>query len=379
MELVTSPVAVSTNDVEASLHNDVTKELDKQESVEDFIKSKPVFMVSKSTCPFCFELKRTLQSYGVNYEVVEIDKLPAMASIQKDLKEKYGQSTVPLLFLKGELVGGCMHVKELEHSGEFQRVISPFLSMDVPIEDRVSRFTFLYFPETVNKLVVRAVGLLSMIYCILCVAFFKRRGTRYAVLGLAIDFFLRVIFGSGSSPIGMVGAALMAPFPPVFSAGPPKQFAACCGTFMSALAAALLLSGQELGGTIVIGMLIMPTGLEGVFDFCLGCWMFGIAISLNIIPPSIYRPYLNHFPAKKWAQAFSTDTTVQYEAVPSTHVMLPGQVWNCAHGYMPLLIRSLTCYLCRFLTSRPRSAPWTSFAKTASRLRPSYRTCTPRT
>jgi len=117
----------------------------------------------------------------------------------------------------------------------------------------------------------------------------------------------------------------MAPFIPVYSAGAPKQFAACCGTFMSVLSAGLLLGGQELAGTIVIGALIFPAGLEGFFDFCLGCWMFGIAISLNIIPPTVYRPYLNYYPAKKWAQQFSTDTSVTYEAVPSTHVMIPGQ------------------------------------------------------
>ena len=329
MELVSVPVGESENninDIEAALNCDVTSKLEGKESAEELIKSKPVVMLSKSTCPFCFELKRTLQSYGVNYEVAELDLLPSMTSIQKDLLEKYGVSTVPLLFLKGELIGGCMQVKELEHSGEFQRLISPYLTFDVPPEKRVARFTILYFPETVNKLVVRATGLLSMLYCIFCVAFFDRRGTRYAVLGLAIDFVLRIIFGSGSSPIGMIGAAFVSRFKPIYSAGAPKQFAACCGAFMSILAAALLLAGQELAGTIVIGALIFPTGLEGIFDFCLGCWMFGIAISLNIIPPSVYRPYLNIFPAKKWAQNFSTDTSVKYEAVASTHVMTPGQV-----------------------------------------------------
>jgi hypothetical protein len=55
--------------------------------------------------------------------------------------------------------------------------------------------------------------------------------------------------------------------------------------------------------------------------------MFGIAISLNLIPASIYRPYLNYYPAKKWAQHFSTgDASGVYQAVPSTHVLMPGQV-----------------------------------------------------
>jgi glutaredoxin 3 len=276
MQMVSKSVVVSNeepcdSDIEsADLQRDVTNTLLQGENnVEDLIKSQPVVMISKSTCPFCFELKRTLQTYGVSYDVAEINLLPGMQSIQKDLKAKHGICSVPLLFLNGELVGGCTYVKELEHSGEFQRLISPFVTSNVPKEERVARFAFLYFPETVNKLVVRVVGLLSMLYCILCVVFYDRSGTKYAVLGLAVDFVIRVVFGSGGSPIGMVGAAIVAPFDPIFSAGAPKQFAACCGTFMSVLAAALLLAGEQLAGTVVIGMLVMPTGLEGIFDFCL--------------------------------------------------------------------------------------------------------------
>ena len=316
---------VQVKDEEAALHLDVTSTLENKDSAEELINSKPVVVISKSTCPFCFELKRTLRSYGVYYEVAEIDLVPSMSNIQKNLLEKYGVCSVPLLFLNGELIGGCTKVKELELSGEFQRKIHPFVTADVPAENRVNRFTLLYFPETVNKRVVRAVGVLTALYCIFCVAFFNRPATKYAVLGLAIDFLLRIIFGSGFSPVGMVGAALVAPFDPIFAAGAPKQFAACCGFFMSALSAALLLSGQELGGTIVVGMLIFPASLEGVFDFCLGCWMFGMAIDYNLIPASIYRPYLNYFPAKKWAHEFSSGKKKFAEATTS-HVLMPGQV-----------------------------------------------------
>lgn len=332
VELASSSVSMVDPDIETSLHTDVTKSLEGLETAEGLIKHNPVVVISKSTCPFCFELKRTLHTYGVNYVVAEIDRLPSMKSIQKDLKEKYSVSTVPLLFLNGELVGGCMKVKELEHTGEFQHQIFPFVTGDVPVEERLKRYTLLLFPETVNKHVVRATGLLTTLYCIFCVIFFEREGTKYAVLGLALDFLLRLVFGSGSSPVGMVGAAMATPFNPVLAAGPPKQFAALCGLCMSGLSATLLLSGQRLAGTIVVGALILPAGLEGIFDFCLGCWMFGIAISFNLISPAVYRPYLNIFPAKQWAHDFSTDSSVKYDPVPPTHVPVPGQV-----GTSPLL------------------------------------------
>lgn len=328
MEMTARDQAVPVEEIlvdEDALVNDATEAL-KSTNLATFIQNnKGVVMISKSTCPFCFELKRTLQSFGVHYTVAEADKTGKINEICKEMHAAYEMNTFPLLIIDGVKVGGCTDCKSFEFSGDFQTKLAPFVTRSVPPEKRHPCFTILHFPETVNNWAVRATGLLSMIYAVLCTAFWKHRATKWAVLGLAIDFTLRIVFGGPASPIAMLAAALVSPIPPVLVPGPPKQFAACCGWFMSALSAALFLSGQSLGGVIVIGALIGPTGLEGLADFCLGCWMFGYAIEFGCVPASIYRPYLNSFASKAWAWNFTHDYSVKYPEMSNAHVLLPGQ------------------------------------------------------
>lgn len=94
---------------------------------------------------------------------------------------------------------------------------------------------------------------------------------------------------------------------------------------MSCFSAGLFLGGQRLGGVIVLGCLILPTSLEGFYDFCLGCWMFGWGIRLGLIRPSIYRFYLVMMEDRKWTYDFMHNT----ENIPRTenaHYLLPGQI-----------------------------------------------------
>jgi glutaredoxin len=271
MELVrTATIPVEDNFVsEDALVSDETEAF-KASSVKDFISTRQgVVMISKSSCPFCLELKRTLLSFGVHYTVVEADKTGKINTVCKEMHELYGMSTFPLLIIDGTKVGGCTDCKTFEFNGEFQTKLAPYITKDVPPEVKHPCFNILFFPETVNNWAVRSTGTLSMIYAILCTAFWNHRATKWAVLALAIDYTLRIIFGGPGSPIGMIGAALVARIPPDLAAGPPKQFAACCGWFMTTLSAALYLSGQPIGGAVMIALLIPPAGMEGLLDFCL--------------------------------------------------------------------------------------------------------------
>ena len=337
MEMVSKPV-----DPEAACCTDIT-ENDLNLSVTELVERHVVMLFSKSSCPFCFGLKQLLDTYGVHYSVLEIDKTGKAKQYQQQLFEKGGERTVPQLFVDGSKVGGCTASKELQLTGDFQIKIAPYVTKDVVPEKRIKAFNYLFFPETVNSHVVRATGTLSMIYAVLCVGFYNHRATKWAVLGIAIDYFLRIIFGSASSPIGMAGTLLASPLKPVFVAGQPKQFAACCGFFMTALSAALYLSGQQLGGVIMIALLIPPAGMEGILNFCLvrvppflppslltipcavqGCWMFGLAIDFKLIPPTIYEPYINYRALRSWAYHFNNDG-VTYPVATNEHVLLPGQ------------------------------------------------------
>ena len=47
-----------------------------KETIDQKISSKPVFMVSKSSCPYCVMAKQVLERYNIpaeNIEIMEID------------------------------------------------------------------------------------------------------------------------------------------------------------------------------------------------------------------------------------------------------------------------------------------------------------------
>jgi len=81
--------------------------------IDDYITKNNVFIFSKTTCPFCAEVKNLFKSLGVEVQVLELDNDPEGAEVQAALAEKTGQRTVPNIFINGEHVGGASDVKKL--------------------------------------------------------------------------------------------------------------------------------------------------------------------------------------------------------------------------------------------------------------------------
>jgi hypothetical protein len=54
---------------------------------------------------------------------------------------------------------------------------------------------------------------------------------------------------------------------------------------------ALFHNGNEIAGSVVIGMLLGAAALEAFLNFCLGCVFFGLGIQLGLIPDTVYRIY----------------------------------------------------------------------------------------
>jgi len=187
-----------------------------------------------------------------------------------------------------------------------------------------TRLGLLWFPETVNAHVARLTSLLSAIVCILCIGFYQRPVTTWPVLALAIDYLLRMVYGANHSVVGSCAAMLLANKTPRFVCGPPKQFAAMCGLFFATFAAGFYIGGMPSGGAVLLGLLTGAALLEGVFDFCVGCWMFSLAISFKMVSPAVYSPNLNLVPHMKWAYDFSKQAYNAPRAV-NEHVLLPGQ------------------------------------------------------
>lgn len=292
--------------------------------VAELVAAHPVIMFSKSSCPFCAELKRTHLSYGVTFAVFEIDGSQSTSEIQIALKQRSGISTVPNLFIKGESVGGCTDVKALEHSGKFLGLIAPYIGKEVAKSSELTSLGLLWFPETVNAHVVRLVAVFNFVYCLLCTIFYDWSATKWAVLALLCDTFARFAYGSHVSILGMVATAYLSRVPPRYTAGPPKQFAAFCALLLSTFATGLYLGGHQVGGAVVIIILGAFAFSEAVFDFCFGCFFFSYGIANGYFSPAVYRPYLNLVEDRKWAYNYMNEKRT-FPVATNEHVLLPGQ------------------------------------------------------
>lgn len=214
-----------------------------------------------------------MRCHKVNFVVVEVNLSSETSAIQKVLHEISTISTVPILFVDGKSIGGCNYTKMLEFRGDLVRPLASYMHslrgdveagadttqevQALPEPDvEVLQSTLFYFPDVVNNHIVQITGLLTATIAILCTIFYHNPVTPWVVLALAIDFFLRFIYGSTHSLLGTIANAI-AVFvgAPVWTAGPPKQFAALVGTGFATFAAGLFLGHQPVGGAVVIALL----------------------------------------------------------------------------------------------------------------------------
>ncbi len=95
------------------------------EEIKKEISENPVLLYAKGTkemprCGFSAATVQILSSYGIDFKVIDVlsnfDKKEA-------LKEVSGWPTIPQLYVKGELVGGCDITRELHESGELKNIL----------------------------------------------------------------------------------------------------------------------------------------------------------------------------------------------------------------------------------------------------------------
>lgn len=91
-----------------------------KEKVQALIKNKPVFIASKSYCPFCTKTKNTIGSITKETYILELDNESDGAEIQDALFEITGQKTVPNVFIGGEHIGGNSDVQALQSQDKLE-------------------------------------------------------------------------------------------------------------------------------------------------------------------------------------------------------------------------------------------------------------------
>jgi len=101
--------------------------------IDSSIKENEVMLFMKGTpeapaCGFSMRTSGALNALGVRYAALDILPDPR---IREELSGLSGWPTIPQLFVKGELVGGCDIVVEMYENGE----LAELLGVDMPEEE----------------------------------------------------------------------------------------------------------------------------------------------------------------------------------------------------------------------------------------------------
>jgi len=96
-----------------------------KEQIIEEIKNTPIILYIKGTkerpmCGFSASVVNILNAHSVVYQDVNILEDP---EIRVRLSEYSNWPTIPQLFVKGELVGGCDIVMELESKGKLKEIL----------------------------------------------------------------------------------------------------------------------------------------------------------------------------------------------------------------------------------------------------------------
>ena len=242
--------------------------------VDGLIQSNSVVIIAKSWCPFCRDAIQFLsQQVGVQVHVLNVDTLPDGdgTTVLRHLQSATNHSTVPLIYIKGEFVGGCDAIKAMHDKGELQKLVHELVqhkratgtdrlaTAQLVAVQRLSACNPLFwFPNTINNRVVRLTGVQVCVCSLLSCIFHTELWAHYLAVFLLVDFTIRMTVGSFLSPLGMVATLLTSPFEPVFKPGPPKQFAAFCGVMFSLFGTIFYFvdfEGHRIVGAIFMGML----------------------------------------------------------------------------------------------------------------------------
>mmetsp|Transcript_13310 Transcript_13310/g.20191 ORF Transcript_13310/g.20191 Transcript_13310/m.20191 type:complete len:200 (+) Transcript_13310:61-660(+) len=97
-----------------------TKHQDVLKLMEDLKAAYPVFLLSKSTCPFCKRAKILLNGLEAKFTTIELDPLSPEEKliVQTHMKETTGAGSVPRVFIGGHCIGGFSETQRNLWMGE---------------------------------------------------------------------------------------------------------------------------------------------------------------------------------------------------------------------------------------------------------------------
>lgn len=87
---------------------------EKVEKLRNTINNAAVLIFSKSYCPYCQKVKERFNNLKIPYGSLELDLKKNGAEYQAMLKDITGRTSVPLVFFRGDFLGGCDDVMAID-------------------------------------------------------------------------------------------------------------------------------------------------------------------------------------------------------------------------------------------------------------------------
>ena len=75
-------------------------------------------------CPYCRRARALLDSKGVTYEVLDVERNP---QLWQEIAERTGRDTIPQIFIGAQHVGGCDDLLALDARGALDALLQPYL------------------------------------------------------------------------------------------------------------------------------------------------------------------------------------------------------------------------------------------------------------
>ena len=72
-------------------------------------------------CPYCRWARALLDSKGVEYQVMDVDRDP---QLRQTMRERSQRHTVPQIFINGQHIGGFDDLSALDRAGELDPLLS---------------------------------------------------------------------------------------------------------------------------------------------------------------------------------------------------------------------------------------------------------------
>ena len=104
-------------DTVANLHVEIVH------NVQSAAASNPVLVVGMAGNPFCRKARRLLDAAGVPFKYLGYGSYLSQWRERNALKMWTGWPTLPMVFVKGNLIGGADDLKRLLDNGELKRLL----------------------------------------------------------------------------------------------------------------------------------------------------------------------------------------------------------------------------------------------------------------